>query len=115
MSTRSLNGCVVLTGPLTSAVRAFIERWDAERPPSRGNEFVSGIQWLISETGLSEDVIWSVRRGRYSTTAMSTADAIVEALGHPEWFYDGTLTVRPNPKGPAALRAECCGGSSTSP
>lgn len=108
----SENGCVVVTAPLTSAIRAFLERWELDRPSDPWQtEFLSGMEWLAGESGLSEDALWIVRRGRYRVTAFSTADRIVAALGHEEWFYDGTLTVIPNPNAPRALREECCGGS----
>lgn len=106
---RSQNGCVVLTAPLASAIRSFLDRWENDRPWS--DDLVSGMEWLSNESGLSEDSIWAVRRGRHATTGLSIADALVNALGHPEWFYDGTLKVVPNPYASRALREECCGGS----
>lgn len=117
MEERTPNGCVVLTAPLTSAIRAFVERWDRENEEDDPwmPERISGMAWLSLESGLSEDVLWNIRGARFRTTELSTADRIVHALGHEEWFHDGTLTVLPNPRASRELRESCCGGLSDVP
>lgn len=91
------NGCVVLTAPLSAAVRFFIYRRNLDQPWSDGAVgFVGPLEWLAGESGLDEETIRTVSRNRYRTTKLATADALAQALGHPEWFYDGTLTILPN-------------------
>lgn len=110
------NGCVVLTAPLTRAVCDFLTRWGRDIvSPDDHVLFIDGIEWIAFESGLPEETIRNIKRGRHRTTELSVADRLVQALGHPEWFHDGTLTIAPNRNAPRHLRDECCGGSADAP
>jgi hypothetical protein len=117
---RRRDGCVVATEPLAALVTAFVEAWRVNRP-STGGRFgdadrvevptLGAIAWLANESGVKPDTIQNVASRRYRTTELRVADAIVSALGCPQVFHDGTLTIRPNPSAPRAARMACCGGS----
>lgn len=126
------DGCVVSTEPLSQMVRSFIDDWNRTRPPATGGQFgpgqtrteamtVSAIAWLAGETAVlgeavTEEVIGRMvgpRGRRKPRTELRVADALVQAMGQPQAFHDGTLRVRPNPAAHRSARAACCGGSSS--
>ncbi len=100
-------------------LRSFVDDWNTTRPREIGGRFagreqrtqgsVSAVSWLVGETGIPKSTIEQVAKGRYRTTELRVADALVAAIGHPEAFYDGTLEIRPATK---RARCGCCGGSS---
>lgn len=105
---------VVETVPLAHAIEEFVTGWRRERP-MRGSGFrepdpsdvepVSPLAWLATETGLSRDQIRAASRpAENPDTELVVADALVAAIGQPGMFYDGTFTIRQNPR-------RCCGGS----
>lgn len=111
--------CVVDTAPLSSLVQSFVEGWLEKRPSlggmkhGRGYLLAKGMvepvgpyEWLSAETGLSQSRLRAVRAGRYPTTELRVADAIVASIGEPGMFTDGTLTVRANPYAAADAVAE---------
>lgn len=69
--------------------------------------------WLEQESGVKRATIQNIASARRRTTELRYADALVQALDRQDLFYDGSLTIRPNPNAPAAARAACCGGSLT--
>lgn len=127
------DGCVVDTEPLSELVHGFVSRWNRDRPQRSGQfrkrsaapaaakeqqpdvDPIGAVAWLAQETGLPRDTIQNIaaRPPRYRTTGLAIADSLVSALGRPEAFHDGTLSIRPNPNAPRAARAACCGGSMT--
>jgi hypothetical protein len=117
---RDRDGCVVDSAPLAAMIASFVARWGRE---STGGRFtaagaktvsnVGAIAWLVSESGVAQNTIQNVAACRYRTVELRTADALVTALGQPEAFHDGTLTVRPNPIASREARASCCAGATT--
>jgi hypothetical protein len=125
---RGRDGCVVITEGLADLLARFVEDWKRSRP-STGGRFGDGVDdrnavstigavaWLAAETrrndpdgvGIPPDTIQNVVSRRYRTTELRVADALVTALGRPEVFHDGTLTILPNPSAPRAARDACCG------
>lgn len=102
------------TEPLSAMLRGFIDRWQIERPQSGGAgvrtteggvSHVGPVKWLAAETGIPERTITNVSRGRSRTTELRIADPIVQALGHPEAFHNGTLEIQASSR----AKAPCCG------
>ena len=127
------DGCVVETEPLAHLVGGFVASWNRDRPPTGGRfsdrkarerrtevSTLGAVSWLADQTrrsdpsglGIPPDTIQNVVSRRYRTTELRVADALVSAIGRPEVFHDGTLTIRPNPSASRAAREACCGGSS---
>lgn len=124
------DGCVVPTEPLAAILGGFVTRWNRDRP-SIGGKFTSAerrtevthvgaVAWIAEETrrndpeggvGIPQNTIENIVAGRYRTTELRVADAIVTAIGCPEVFHDGTLEIKPNPSASREARAACCGGS----
>lgn len=89
------------------------------RPAVEGEvKMVSATSWLIAESRLlgvsvlTASTIRNVLEQRVSHTEMRTADAIVTAIGRPDLFHDGTLSIIPNPAASRQARSDCCSGSS---
>lgn len=99
------DGCVVDSDPLAAILSGFVGSWERTRPKSEGHQRravrpVGAIEWLVSESGVSEYRIQKVLDGSEAQVDLGVADALVAAVGCPEVFYDGTLEVK-----------GCCGGS----
>lgn len=139
---RQIDVCAVPTQQLAPELKTWVKKWEREHPDlatgeagkqcqgagSRrnekgqlnGNEAVGAIVILHERTqlidpdeeGVPETTIRSVLKSRWQTTELRTADLLIQAIERPDLFYDGTLTVIPNPNASAEARAECCGGSS---
>lgn len=112
---RRRDGCVVESRALSALLSSFIEEWRKTRPIEPSKRFarraivaVSPIEYLSLETGIPERTIKNVVHCAYHTTELRIADPLVAAMGRPEVFYDGTLTVQPNP---IFKEDRCCGGS----
>jgi hypothetical protein len=114
-TTTARDGCVVETAPLAEIMHRFVDNWNRERPSEGGQKDgpISAIEWLAKETGVPSSTLENIARRppRNQTTELRIADPIVQALGYPFAFHDGTLTVRPNPQAPRSARMSCCGGS----
>lgn len=112
--------CVVDTAPLSQLVRSYADGWRRSRPSLKGRkhgrvdllskgyvEPVGPYEYLATATGLPETKIRAVGNpNRNPTTELRVAEAIVAAIGEPGMFYDGTLTVRPNPRARRDLQTE---------
>ena len=109
-------------------VRSFVSEWNRTRPQdtgrftegggSRSGGYLGAVAWLEMETSrmgapVSRDRIQSVMKMETRTTELRHADPLVQAIGHPFAFHDGTLQIRPNPRATARARAACCGGALT--
>lgn len=126
------DGCVVDTGPLAELLSHFVAGFQAPQFSGAGArrststaQSVGAARWLSEATARrgssvvpAETIQNIIRRGpdgrpapRYKTTELRVADALVMAINRPLAFHDGTLRVRPNPRAPRALRAQCCTGA----
>jgi hypothetical protein len=117
--------CVVDTEPLAEIVRTFASNWRRSRPSISGRydgqglrvavEPIGPYEALAAQTGLPESRITSLLNpARKPTTELRVAEAIVAAIGEPGMFYDGTLTVRPNPRARRERQAEADSWSAAS-
>lgn len=94
----------VETAALAPLLHAYVERWRTERPSTRGR-FTSGergsdcdpmgaYEALAFHTGVPEDLIRKLDSTRRpATIGYDDADRIVQVIGEPVMFYDGTLTI----------------------
>lgn len=114
---------------MTALLNGFEADWTLHRPNTAGRftgrdqrtevSPIGAISWLAEETrrndptgrGVPRKTILGIKAGRFPTTELGVADAIVTALDKPEVFRDGTLTIRPNPHAEPGARAACCGGT----
>lgn len=64
-------------------------RWSGAATSS----FVSAVDYLVGETGLSRRMIQRLATGEMTMASECVADALCAALGCPEAFHDGTLQV----------------------
>jgi hypothetical protein len=117
--------CVVETAPVARILLDFVGSWCRTRPQHR-NRFVAAeerdrpqvtplgpYESLALETSLPAAVFEEATKpGKNRYTELRVVDALVAAgvVEHMA-FYDGTFTIRPNPKVPAERSRECCGGS----
>ena len=108
---------MVDTPPLAAELQTFVTRWRETRPTTTGQfagtercdcSPIGAVSWLAMETGLPKRTIQRIVAGTRKTTELHVAEALVNALEQPQWFHDGTLNIRPNPRARAAERA-CCG------
>lgn len=120
---QNMDPCVVETAPLCGLVQEFVTDWLKTRRSRRGQhgyqegdiEVVSAYAWLEFDTGIPEKEIRKLRSpSRYPLAELRVADALTSSIGEPGMFYDGTLSVMPNPFAPPGAAAECCGGSEQS-
>lgn len=113
--------CVVETAPVKDIVLEFVDEWRQTRPSKRGQrgydenciEPLGAYASLSFDTGLPETVLRKIRHAnRYPLMELRIADALVNVIGEPCMFHDGTLVVFPNPlvRDPR-LYEECCGGN----
>jgi hypothetical protein len=112
--------CAVPAEQLAPLLSAFVAGWNQARPPLGGRFVprlqpevvspVSAVSWLARETGLPRARVETILRRRARTVELDDADRLVTAIGQPEAFHDGRLTVVENPLAPSAVRT-CCGGS----
>jgi hypothetical protein len=93
---------IVAPEPLGGYIRAWIERWERERPGritdtgSTAN-FMSAINWLAQETGLHVDRIRRIKSAQLEKVPFRQADKILSAMG--ESFRIGEdIEVIPNPR-----------------
>lgn len=93
---------VVESEPLSGLLVGFVNQWERNRPKARGHSHgrpsdeivnVRATEWLAAESGIPEWKIREVIKQKTPTTTLRIADALVAAVGCPEAFYDGTLTV----------------------
>jgi hypothetical protein len=116
------DACVVETGPLCDLVTTYVAEWLETRRSRKGQrgydaevdvDPFSPYAWIAFDTGIPEAQIRKLRTPtRYPLAELSVADAIVNSIGEPGMFHDGTLTIMPNPfVTDPRRRAECCGGS----
>lgn len=97
------DGFVVDSEPLSAMLRTFANTWNQERPPPcRGNrrqavsvEPISAADYLAQESGVKLSTVKHLLHDppQHPTAKLETADALVAALGQPQAFHDGTLTV----------------------
>lgn len=125
----SRDGCVVESESLAGVLGPFISSWTRDRPQT-GGRYSAGVEdtrdaaismtataWLSQEATrrcevpVTERTIEGIVNGRSKATELRVADALVAAIGRPDLFYDGTLTVGPNPFAKPDAQRECCGGS----
>lgn len=94
---------MVETPALARCLKEFVAGWEGERPCLKGRRGVevgdviplTAMEYLVERSGLTAAEIRSVRRpAKKPTVSLMVADALVAACGRPDWFYDGTLTVR---------------------
>jgi len=95
-----------------------VSRWDVERPTTVGQfhaegrvevSCMSGVSWLVQETGLSRRTIQRIVSGRRTTTELYVADRLINAIGAEHIWH--TLSIHGNPRAPREQRSQCCGGS----
>lgn len=80
-------------------------------------QFLSGVEWLAQESGLSANQVEKIlyAPGSMPMTELRHAEALIGALERPEWFHDGTIVAIENPHASrttiARVRSEggCCG------
>lgn len=126
MATR--DGCAVEGKALAALIGAFVQDWNRDRPATDGR-FRSGgsmtvhvdpvrpYQWLSDATGIRPRTLERLAGARLDFVPLGVADRIVQALGYPMAFHDGTLEVTANPAASRAARASCqsCGGARVEP
>lgn len=98
----SRDSFVVNSEPLSGILVGFVSQWERDRPKARGHTHgrpadeivnVRATEWLSATSGIPEWKIKEVMRQKTPTTTLRIADALIAAVGCPEVFYDGTLTV----------------------
>lgn len=110
------DGLVVETAPLSALLAEFVGTWRRGRPSIRSQharagasivEPVGPYQWLATDTGIPETTLRAVRNPkRQPVTELRVAEALVASIGEPGMFYDGTLTVKANPKATPERQSE---------
>lgn len=105
----------VETVELARLLHGYIEKWRSERPSTRGR-FTSGergsdcdplgaYEALAFHTGVPEGVIRKLDSARRPPVVpYDTADRLVQIIGEPVMFYDGTLTIISRASSPALSR-----------
>jgi len=128
--------CVVETGPLKTALEAYVIAWG--RTPAAiawgrqtGNRPAASValeqlarrtqeQDTVWGLGVPVSTIWNLYLGKHRLTELRTADAILTAINRVDMFQT-SIVVLPNPNLPRRLRGEewlgCadCGGSERLP
>jgi hypothetical protein len=110
---RDTDPCAVETVGLSAVLAEWVARWNRDHPSDDPRRSVTAVTILHERTMLDGNpvprkTIENVIARRYRLTGLRTADALVAAVGCPEVFHDGTLTVQPYRE---PDRATCCGGS----
>lgn len=101
-----------------------MDDWRRERPNTGGqmrsgqrraatSDFVGPLEYLSAETALPQPTLERILYRRSRMTELRDADRIVTAMGREDVFYNGVLSVRPNPLASARAQAACCAGSLT--
>lgn len=115
------DGCAVDAYAVAALLQTFVRDWNRERPPTEGKfegraardriDAVRPYDYLSEQTGIKPRTLERLAAARSRHVELRVADQIVAALGCPQVFQDGTLTIVPNPTALASVRAGCCGGS----
>lgn len=109
----------VETAGLVPHVKAYVERWRRDRPATRGRfssdergsdcDTLGAYEALALHSGVDEALIRKLTGSKCPRTiSYDDADRLVQVVGEPGMWYDGTLTVvdatSPSlPLSPAAL------------
>lgn len=84
-------------------VQSFVEDWHRQHPdaaqrarvaPAHGElRSFGAIRWLEQEAAVPRHRLDTIARNKSTVTDLATADAVVQAIGAPHAFHDGTLLV----------------------